>query len=85
MSYALSIRPTAQRQFARLSTNARTAVAAALEGLAVDPRPHNHIKLSGSSDSYRVRVGWQVRTAQARGFTNGCTSAVMQTTETVRC
>lgn len=57
MSYAVSIRPAAQRQFARLSTSAKTAVAAALEGLAVEPRPHNHIKLSGSSGSYRVRVG----------------------------
>jgi mRNA interferase RelE/StbE len=33
------------------------AVAAAMEGLAREPRPHNHIKLASSSDSYRIRVG----------------------------
>lgn len=57
MSYAVSIRPAAQRQFARLPADAKKAVAVALEGLATEPRPHNHIKLAGSSDSYRVRVG----------------------------
>lgn len=57
MSYAVRIRPAAQRQFARLQADAKKAVAAALEGLASEPRPHNHIKLAGSSDSYRVRVG----------------------------
>lgn len=57
MSYAVSVRPAAQRQFARLPADAKRAVAASLEGLAVEPRPHNHIKLSGSTDSYRVRVG----------------------------
>jgi mRNA interferase RelE/StbE len=57
VSYAVSVRPAAQRQFARLPTNAKRAVAASLEALAVEPRPRNHIKLSGSSDSYRIRVG----------------------------
>lgn len=29
----------------------------AIHGLAADPRPHSCVKLSGSEDAYRVRVG----------------------------
>ncbi len=57
MSYAVTIRPAAQRQFARLPADEKRSVAAAIEGLASEPRPRNHTKLAGSSNTYRVRVG----------------------------
>jgi mRNA interferase RelE/StbE len=57
VSYAVRIRPAAQRQFARLPADAKKNVATAMEVLATEPRPHGHVKLTGSSDSYRMRVG----------------------------
>ena len=57
MSYAVSIRPAAQRQFARLPAHVKKAVATELEALADEPRPHGCRKMVGSADSYRIRVG----------------------------
>jgi mRNA interferase RelE/StbE len=57
VSYAVNIRPAAQRQFARLPTNIRKAVGSELEGLAEAPRPHGCRKMVGSTNGYRIRVG----------------------------
>jgi mRNA interferase RelE/StbE len=57
VKYAVSIRPAAQRQFARLPAHIKKAVATEFEALADEPRPHGCRKLVGSADTYRVRVG----------------------------
>jgi mRNA interferase RelE/StbE len=40
-----------------LPTDVQATVQEAIEGLAVNPRPHQAIKLAGAKDIYRLRVG----------------------------
>jgi len=48
--------PAAERQFARLSLQAREMIAAALVALARNPRPPACVKLAGAEDLWRIRV-----------------------------
>jgi len=48
--------PSAERQFARLSLQAREMIAAALVALARNPRPPACVKLAGAEDLWRIRV-----------------------------
>jgi mRNA interferase RelE/StbE len=48
--------PAAERQFARLSLQAREMIAAALVALARNPRPPACLKLAGAEDLWRIRV-----------------------------
>ena len=48
--------PAAERQFARLSLQAREMIAAALVALARNPRPPACVTLAGAEDLWRIRV-----------------------------
>jgi mRNA interferase RelE/StbE len=49
--------PAALRQFRKLSASVQRRLSPHINALTDDPRPSGVVKLSGSSDIYRVRVG----------------------------
>ena len=53
--YGVELKPRAQREFDRLPRSDQVRVAAALAGLADEPRARQSVKLSGPM--YRLRVG----------------------------
>jgi mRNA interferase RelE/StbE len=55
-AYRVILTPAAERQFAKLSHQAREMIAAALLALAGNPRPPGCVKLSGGEDIWRLRV-----------------------------
>ncbi len=59
--YILSSSPGVERDIARLERHAPTQdierLRKAIRGLSEEPRPHGVMKLKGSSDGYRIRVG----------------------------
>ena len=55
-AYRVVLTPAAERQFAKLSPQAREMIAAALLALARSPRPPGCVKLAGADDLWRVRV-----------------------------
>jgi mRNA interferase RelE/StbE len=54
--YRVVLTPAAQREFAKLSRQAREMIAAALLVLAGNPRPPGCVKLAGAEDLWRIRV-----------------------------
>ena len=54
--YEVRLAPGAGREFRRLRGAARDRIRAAIDDLAVEPRPSGAVKLAGRDD-YRVRVG----------------------------
>lgn len=57
MSYRLVIRPSAERDLARIDLPHRRRLAAKIESLSQTPRPSGCVKLSGFADLWRVRLG----------------------------
>jgi len=57
VAYTVRILPSAQRQLAKLDPPIRKRIAAAIDGLAADPRPPGAKKLQGSESLWRIRVG----------------------------
>ncbi|MDZ7886556.1 MAG: type II toxin-antitoxin system RelE/ParE family toxin [Mycobacterium sp.] len=55
--YSIEIETSAAKQIARLQRGEQVRVAKAIKELAADPRPSGCTKLSGTTSSYRVRVG----------------------------
>ena len=55
-AYRVVLAPAAERQFAKLSHQAREMIAAALLVLADNPRPPGCVKLAGAEDLWRIRV-----------------------------
>ena len=55
-AYRVFLTPAADRQLAKLPGPVREMVAAVLVTLASNPRPTGCVKLSGSTDLWRVRV-----------------------------
>ena len=55
-AYRVVLTPAAERQFAKLSHQAREMIAAALVALADNPRPPGCVKLAGAEDLWRIRV-----------------------------
>ena len=55
-AYRVVLTPAAQRQFAKLSQQAREMIAAALLALAANPRPPGCSRLSGADDLWRIQV-----------------------------
>lgn len=55
-AYRVALTPAAQRQFAKISHQAREMIAAALVALAGNPRPSGCVKLAGADDLWRIRV-----------------------------
>ena len=56
-AYRLEFRPKAKKQFDRLPNDVRPRIAAAINGLSANPRPHGCLKMSGEDTLYRIRVG----------------------------
>jgi mRNA interferase RelE/StbE len=57
MSYQVSIKPAAQRQFKKLPLDVQENLIAIIENLAEEPRPAGCKKLKGRKNQYRVRSG----------------------------
>lgn len=55
-AYSVEFTLAAERQFAKLSSTARSLVAAVVVALASNPRPHGCVKLAGADDLWRVCV-----------------------------
>lgn len=57
MSYRIAFAPSAARQLRKLDPPARRRIQAAIELLAVDPRPPAATQLVGGAGEWRVRTG----------------------------
>ncbi len=57
MAHKVLISPAARRDLKRILGPERRRIAAAIDGLADEPRPHGAVKLVGEAKLYRVRVG----------------------------
>jgi mRNA interferase RelE/StbE len=55
-AYRVVLTPAAQRQFAKLSPQAREMIAAALLALAANPRPPGSVKLADAENLWRIWV-----------------------------
>ena len=56
-TYTAVVLRTAQRAIARLPEETRSRVVQAVDTLMTVPRPVGCVKLAGSADRYRIRVG----------------------------
>lgn len=54
--YTIVVTEYAIRQLKKLPPQAVSKLKEAIAALAIEPRPHNHIKLTGV-EAYRIRVG----------------------------
>ena len=57
MTYRVILAPSAARQFRKFDPDVRRRLQAAIEVLAVDPRPPAATRLVGGSGEWRVRTG----------------------------
>ena len=57
MTYSITLAPSAARQLRKFDPDGRRRIQAALELLAVEPRPPAAIRLVGGSGEWRVRTG----------------------------
>ena len=57
MSYRVELRPTVDREYSRLSPDARTAVLTLLHDLGVEPRRRGVVAVRGRPGVLRARVG----------------------------
>ncbi|HLY33156.1 MAG TPA: type II toxin-antitoxin system RelE/ParE family toxin [Jatrophihabitantaceae bacterium] len=57
MTYQIQVAPAALRQVRKLDVTARRRVQAAIELLAIEPRPAGAKKLAGGTGEWRVRTG----------------------------
>ena len=57
MTYQVLIARSAEKQLKKLSPEVQRKIAAVIVSLAVDPRPYGSKKLTGTDNSYRLRVG----------------------------
>jgi mRNA interferase RelE/StbE len=55
--YQVLIARSAEKQLKKLPPQAQRKIAAVVMSLGIDPRPYGSKKLSGTMNSYRVRVG----------------------------
>jgi mRNA interferase RelE/StbE len=56
MAYQIEFRPSARREFKKLSPDIQKRLTPKIDALAKDPRPAGCTKLTGM-DAYRIRVG----------------------------
>jgi mRNA interferase RelE/StbE len=57
MPYAVIYKPSADKALRQLPEKVQRRIAAATEALAGDPRPPGAVKLHGTEDLWRIRVG----------------------------
>jgi mRNA interferase RelE/StbE len=55
--YAIVFRTSALKELDRLPEQVASRAARAIEALSATPRPPGSVKLAGSSNEYRIRVG----------------------------
>ena len=55
--YVIELRRTSARELESLDSGIGRRILASIEGLSSQPRPRGPIKLAGSENSYRLRVG----------------------------
>lgn len=56
-SYHVEVETSAAKQIQRLQRHDQQRVMTEILALADNPRPNGYIKMSGSVDAYRIRVG----------------------------
>ena len=56
-TYRIEVAPAAARRLRKLDQTARRRIQAAVELLAIDPRPPGAKKLAGGNGEWRVRTG----------------------------
>lgn len=59
--YNIEFETSAVKALAKIQRSVRIKIATAIKALAVDPRPHGCLKMSGRTDAYRIRVGRDYR------------------------
>ena len=57
MPYAITLKPSARRELAKLPKPDGEWIARAIDGLAHQPRPQGCKKLANADDLWRIRVG----------------------------
>ena len=57
MSYNILFKPSVERDFKRLPAHIQEKILSEIALLSEDPRPAGAVKLKGSDNLYRVRVG----------------------------
>ena len=57
MSYKVEILKRAAKRLAKLPSKDYQKIKNAIRDLAINPRPQGYLKLKGSTDKYRIRVG----------------------------
>lgn len=57
VNYRIVFLSGAEREFLRLSKGVRLRLSRHIEALAADPRPAGCVKLTGSQNIWRIRVG----------------------------
>ena len=57
MKYTVQIRPTALKTISKLEKKIAQKIMERIDFLAIEPRHHGSIKLSGDENAYRTRVG----------------------------
>jgi len=57
VAYRLEFRPAARREFRKLAHDVRKRLAPVIDRLAEEPRPIGVVKLVGTGNGYRLRVG----------------------------
>ncbi len=57
MPYRIELQPQPRKALAKLPRNVADRLITEIESLADDPRPSGCIKLKGSREAYRIRVG----------------------------
>jgi len=57
MSYKILFKPSVERDFKNLPAHIRNKIRSEVALLSEDPRPVGAVKLSGSDNLYRIRVG----------------------------
>jgi mRNA interferase RelE/StbE len=55
--YRIELVPAAARQLGSLPKKQQVRITSKIDGLSSDPRPPGCVKLGGSEDIYRIRVG----------------------------
>lgn len=55
--YRVSLKSSAEKEFFRLPDPVSARILPKLKALTTDPQPHGSKKLSGSKDTWRIRVG----------------------------
>ncbi len=55
--YSVVLKPSVEKDFRQLPKNVLTRVIRLIEGLAANPFPYNSVKLSGTRELYRLRLG----------------------------